>query len=95
MTEVDYAYLAKKVDELGKLRAQIADLCEKESEIKILLIDSGVTEVDGNRYRATVSKSERETLDAEKVRQILTPGQLALVTKVSQVTAVRVCARKR
>lgn len=95
MKEIDFAFLAKKVDELGKLKAQIAALCEKESEIKVLLIDSGVSEIDGYKYRATVSVSERETLNSERVRALLTPSQLAKVTDKRTVTAVRVCARTR
>lgn len=95
MIDVDLAFLAKKVDELGKLKAQISDLCEKEAEIKVLLIDSGITEIDGSKFRATVSKSIRETLNAEKVRAILTPAQVALATDSRSVTTVRVAARKR
>lgn len=95
MNEVDYAFLRKKVDELGKLKAQIADLCEKESEIKILLMDSGVVEIDGSKYRATVSKTERTSLDAVAVRKILTPKQLVTCTKVTVFTQVKVTARKR
>lgn len=94
-SEPDYVFLAKKVDELGKVKAKIAELCEKESEIKLLLIDSGLSEIDGGKFRATVSKSIREILNADRVRAILTPVQLATVTDKRSVTTVRVCARTR
>lgn len=93
--EVDIEFLAKKVDELGRIKARISDLCEQESEIKILLLDSGVSAIDGSKFRATISKSFRETLDTEKVKKLLTPAQLELVTKVTSVASVRVTARTR
>lgn len=87
--------LAAIVDELGTLKAAIAELTEKEKELKTIVAASGYAEFDGDLFRATVSLSERVTLDSEKVRALLSPSQIAACSRVTEVTAVRVSARKR
>lgn len=87
--------LAVIVDELGALKAQIAALTEREKVLKAALFDSGYAEIDGAHYRATVSWSERATLDSDAVRALLTDEQVRQCTKVTEVKAVRVVARKR
>ena len=87
--------LAPLVDELGELKAAIAELCEKEKELKTILAASGYAEIDGTLFRATVSLSERTTLESEKVRALLSAAQIAACSKTTEVTTVRVAARKR
>jgi hypothetical protein len=87
--------LAIIVDELGTLKAQIAALTEREKALKASLFESGYAEIDGAHYRATVSWTERATLDSEAVRALLTEEQVRRCTKVSEVKTVRVVARKR
>lgn len=89
---MDYAAI---VDQLGDLKARIAALTEEERVLKKAIADSGYAELDGNLFRATVSLSERGTLDAEKVREILSEDQVRHCTKVTEITTVRVVARKR
>ena len=48
--------LAAIVDELGELKAAIAELTEKEKELKTIIAASGYAEFDGELFRATVSK---------------------------------------
>lgn len=86
---------AAVVDELGALKAAIAELDAKEKELKTILAASGYAEVNGELFRATVSLSERTTLDPEKVKALLTKDQVLACSKVTEVTAVRVTARKR
>ena len=88
-------YLASLVDELGALKAAIAELTDKEKELKTIIAASGYAELDGALYRATVSLSERTTLDTEKVRALLSSEQIAAVSRVTETTTVRVAARKR
>ena len=87
--------LAAIVDELGELKAAIAELTEKEKELKTIIAASGYAEFDGELFRATVSLTERTTLESEKVRALLSPAQIAACSKTTEVTTVRVAARKR
>jgi hypothetical protein len=81
------------VDELGALKAQIAELSAREKEITNLLKASNEAAIDGDLFRATISDSERETLDSKLVRELLTPEQVVSCTKTTFVTTVRVGAR--
>lgn len=85
--------LAPLVDELGVLKAQIAELATRETAIKKQLIEAGFPEVDGVLYRATVNKTVRETLDMDAVRAKLSPQFISANTNVTPVTTVRVVAR--
>jgi len=89
---MDYAAI---VDELGALKAQISSLTDREKILKKALSDSGYAEIDGSLFRATVSWTERATLDTEAVRSILTEDQQRDCTRVSEIMSVRVVARKR
>jgi hypothetical protein len=89
------AMLKAKVDELGALKAAIAELTEKEKELKTAIAASGYAELDGDLYRATVSLSERVTLDSEKVRALLSDAQIAACSRSTEILSVRVSARKR
>lgn len=82
------------VDDLGRLQAQIAELSAKEKAIKAALIAAGVGAYEGELFRASVSASERETLDMKAVREKLTPQFMRAHTKVTQVNTVRVSAKK-
>ena len=81
------------VDELGKLKAQIADLEIREKALADQLKAIGLGAYDGEQYRATVSFSERETLDMKVVREKLTPQFIRAHTRTTEVTTVRVVAR--
>lgn len=87
--------LAQKVDELGALKAAIADLVDREKALKAEIAASGYAEIDGALFRATVSLSETTRLESDKVRAILSPAQIAACSKTTEVTTVRVAARKR
>lgn len=85
--------IAPLVDELGQLRAEMADLEKRASAIKETLIEAGIGAYEGNTFRATVSKSTRNTLDLEAVREKLSPQFIRSHTKSSPVISVRVVAR--
>jgi len=89
---MDYAAI---VDELGALKAQIADLTTKEGKLKKALSESGYAEISGTLFDATVTWTERATLDQGMVRAILTEEQQRDCTRVTEIKAVRVVARKR
>jgi len=84
---------AQDVDDMGHLKAQMADLLIKYNEIKDRLIKSGVDCKEGTMFNATVSKSKRTSLDSAKVRVML-GNKVSLVEKVTKTVSVRVSARK-
>jgi hypothetical protein len=89
---MDYAAI---VDQLGALKAQIAALTDQEKALKKALTGSGFAEIDGDLFRATVNWTERATLDSDAVRAILTPDQVRVCTRTTEIMTVRVVARKR
>lgn len=85
--------LTDTVDRLGMIKAQIAELKAKEDRLRAILIESGPGAYEGEFYRATVSESERHTLDMDAVRDKLSAKWIAAHTNVTEVTMVRVTSR--
>lgn len=92
--------LIEAVDELGRVKAQVAALTRIEEKLKTQLKASGKPEINGVTFRATVSESERETLDMEAVRTYFnrTPAGKRWIkahTNSTPTTTVRVVAQVR
>jgi hypothetical protein len=85
--------LTSTIDALGSIKAQIAELEQKEKQLKAVIVEQGAGAYEGNLFRVTVAVSERETLDMKAVREKLSPQFIAAHTKVAEVISVRVCAR--
>ena len=85
--------VAKLVDDLGVLQAQIAELEGKAKVIKDTLKAEGAGAYEGDLFRATVSVSDRETLDMKAVREKLSPQFISAHTKVTSVACVKVSAK--
>ena len=62
------------VDELGSIKADLADLKAREEGLKAELIARGLPEAEGALFRATVSQGARWTLDVERVRAEMGEG---------------------
>lgn len=88
--------LAKVVDQLGEVKAKIAHLKTVEEQLKKQLVESGEVEADGSVFRATVSFTNRETIDSKAVAEKLGPSRQLITALTSFVpsTTVRVSARK-
>lgn len=86
-------YIASLVDELGALKAQAASLALREKAIKEILVAKGDSDFEGDNYRATISYSERETLDMAAVRAKLSPQFIVAHTKTTEVVVLKVSAR--
>ena len=88
--------LAKVVDQLGEVKAKIAHLKTVEDQLKKQLLESGEVEADGSVFRATVSFSNRETVDWKAVAEKLEPSHqlITAYTSFTPSTTVRVSARK-
>jgi hypothetical protein len=86
------------VDKLGHLLAQAADLEGRIKAEKAKLIAAGVGEHEGDIFRATVSHSVREKLDADAIARAIelakfSPQYVSAHTLRSEVNCVRVVAK--
>ena len=83
----------KLIDELGIVQAQMSDLDRRAAVIKKILIATGEGSYDGSLFRATVSSSERKSLDMDAVREKLSAQFLTAHTEIKEVFSVRVVSR--
>jgi histidinol-phosphate/aromatic aminotransferase/cobyric acid decarboxylase-like protein len=92
------AALAAKVDELGALRAVIADLTKQADHIRAELEDAGLTAIDGQHYSASFATvSGRTITDWETIAQRFKPSAqlIRAYTKTGKPsTRLNVTARK-
>jgi hypothetical protein len=86
--------LAKTIDALGELKAQIASLQDMEKAMKEALGELEPGAYDGHKFRLSVSVSDRETLDMDAVREKLSPQFIRAHTNTTSIRALRVTARK-
>jgi hypothetical protein len=85
--------LTKIIDDLGILKAQIAELELQEKALKAALADLPAGAYEGDVFRLSVSESERETLDMAAVREHLSRQFIAAHTRVTPVRTLKVAAR--
>jgi len=99
MTQANLKHL---IDELGKVKAKIADLAEEEFHLKQQLADKmhelGKTAAEGKSYRCTVSTFNVTTVDYKEVVESLpqTANLKKLCeshTKTAERTTVKIHSR--
>lgn len=94
MSEYKQFTLEERIDLMGDLKAQMADLESKYEELKALVIeDAGLGAHEGSMFRASITVQKRETLDMEAVRNHLSPQFIRAHTKTTESTVTRVTAR--
>ena len=81
------------IDRLGLLLAQISDLTKEADVIKAQLRELGDGAYEGELFRASVSTSERSTLDMEAVRAHVSRQFITANTKVTETVTVKVASR--
>ncbi len=88
--------VAGLADELGAIRAQQADLKDREREIRETLIESGITTLEDDIFRALVVESMRTMIDWKAVAAKLKPSHQLLTahTTEREVISIRVSARR-
>ncbi len=96
MSRVAKKELPGLADELGFVRAQIADLKNRESDIRDVFIEAGVTAMEGETFRAVVVESLRTTINWKAVAAKLKPSRQLVTshTTEKEVTSIRVNARR-
>jgi hypothetical protein len=95
--------LSAIVDELGRIKAQIAELKLVENALAEGLKATGLGAFEGHAYRATVSVTDQTMIDRAEMTKFLIEAGVPCDTiiaaefaasTVSPRTTVRVCARK-
>ncbi len=88
--------VAGLADELGSIRAQQADLKDREREIRNTLIESGIEVLEDDIFRALVVQSLRTTIDWKAVAAKLKPSRQLVTSHTSdkEVISIRVSARR-
>ncbi len=83
-------------DELGIIRAQMADLKDREREIRNDFIAAGIKSVEGETFRAMVVESMRTSIDWKAVSAKLKPSRqlVRAHTSEKEVISIRVNARR-
>lgn len=83
-------------DELGAIRAQQADLKDREREIRNTLIEAGIEVLEDDIFRALVVASLRTTIDWKEVAAKLKPSRQLVTAHTSEkeVISIRVSARR-
>lgn len=90
--------VAVLVDQLGRVKARIADLEAEEARIRQEIVDSGVQVAEGRLFRCTVSAVATDRIDYKGVVEALphTPQLQRLVRKHTEelnYTTVKVFSR--
>jgi len=81
------------VDQLGSVKAEIADLETRQQSLRAELLKRCITEAEGAVYAATVTQAMRWTLDAKAVRAEMGDAWWNGRCKQALVTTVTVAAR--
>lgn len=90
-TRPDPGWLA---DQLGEVKARIADLEERETEIRDALVKSGVDACDGELFRATVARHSQESVNWRAVVEGLKPSkELTRSIKRNTSSVERTCVK--
>jgi|SRR5579872_199198 len=82
------------VDELGLIKAQIAELEQKEKALTDALKATGQTSFAGTFYDCSVSSTERETVDTKALRADLGEELIKPYIKTKPVVTLRLTAKK-
>src|SRR5580692_4028324 len=81
------------VDQLGTVKAEIADLETREKTLRAELLKRCVIEAEGAQYAAAVTQAVRWTLDTKAVRSEMGDTWFDRRCRQSLVTTVTVAAR--
>jgi hypothetical protein len=87
--------LQREVDQLGEINAQLADLEAQKKELRSRIIESGLMELEGRLFRATVSETNKVKIDYKAITKRLEPSRqlIRAYTSESPVIMVRCTSR--
>lgn len=93
VTRLSKAKQVRIIDELGVLKAQIADLKDAYDQRIAIFKEFGEGLYEGNTFKLTVSHCVTQTLDSKIVKGFLTPAEIAQATVVNEFDRAIVSAR--
>jgi hypothetical protein len=79
-------------DEFGTVKAQIAELQDREKALRDELIRRGISEIAGSAYCVSITEIVRWTLDTKAVKAEMGPGWYDARCRQGMVTTVVVKA---
>jgi len=82
--------LSRKINKLAALVEEQKALSAQIESLKAEFKDLGAGEYDSAEHAVIVAERERSTLDTREVQKLLTPAQIAAVTKVTPYVEVKV-----
>lgn len=82
------------VDALGVIKAQIAELEQKEKALTDALKAAGKDSYSGHLFDCTVSRSERESFDMPRLKADLGDVLLEYAKPAVKIVTLRITARK-
>ncbi len=87
--------LIKASDDLGLVKAQIAELNEEKADLEAIIINSGVGEIEGDLFRSVHVHAERKQVAWKKIaiKAGASKQQNAGNTTTISVDSVKVSAR--
>lgn len=86
---------AAVIDELGFIKAQIAELEAKEKTLTDALKATGADKFSGSFFDATVSRSERENIDVRRLKEDLGEDVIKDYRKAAtQIVTLKLTAKK-
>jgi hypothetical protein len=85
--------IGELVDQLGSVKAEIADLEAREKSLRAELLRRCVIEAEGAQYAVAVTQAVRWTLDTKAVRSEMGDAWFDRRCKQALVTTVTVAAR--
>lgn len=88
-------FIAEYADQLGIIKARIADLKAEETAIKNRLLAAGVREGEGTLYRFTLAHAVAKRVNWAAVAKALKPSRQLVTahTSTSETDTLRVVAR--
>jgi RNA-binding protein YlmH len=83
-------------DELGIIRAKMADLKDREKEIREIMLEAGEKAFEDKKFRAVVVESLRTYIDWKTVAEKLNPSRQLVTAHTTEkdVVSIRVNARR-
>ena len=96
MAHVSKRDLVGLADELGNIRASLADLKDREGQIRKMFISAGIKALEDEQFRAVVVESLRTTIDWKTVAAKMEPSRQLVTahTTEKEVISIRVSARR-
>jgi len=88
--------LIKASDDLGLVKAQIAELNEEKKALEAIIIKSGVGEIEGDLFRSVHVHATRKQVAWKRIAEKLGASKQLIAgnTSTIEVDSVKVSARK-